>query len=280
MCCFSGSRAEVEVANTRIYAQRRGDRQLLVYDMRVRAAEPVAMVLPLHVVPGSGEGALRFIDLSDCPRLFDELEQGFAEPLTRGPARQAAPATLKVEKVGAFEASYVPTLADFGRLDPRFRIDDALWRRLAGYRRAGFAVFKLRAGEQRVHPMALEYAARWPEWLYFPTVHIHDGTLEESADFDHSLYFQGYDLAAVDGTYFSVDRRLGNERGVAGECSDGLVQKYVKGPRAAELFDLRRPIFRLRMKDRLGNDDMWVAPADGDALTGCAGYGVSAWAAR
>lgn len=280
MCCFSGRSAAVEVANTRIYARRRGDRQLLVYDMRVRASEPVAMVLPLHVVPGSGADALRFVDLSGMPGLFDDLERTFApQTLARGPApRPAAP--LKVERVGAFEASYVPTLADFGRLDPRFRVDEALWRRLPGYAAAGFAVFKLRAGEQRVHPMAFEYAARWPTWLFFPTVHIHDGTLAEQADFDHSLYFQGYDFAVIDGEFFSVDRRLGDARGVAGECSGALVGTAVRGPLAAQLFELKRPIFRLRARERLSNDDMWVAPADDDALTGCAGYGVSAWTPR
>ena len=36
---------------------------------------------------------------------------------------------LQVHEVGDYEASYVPTLADFHRLDPRFRMADEIWRR-------------------------------------------------------------------------------------------------------------------------------------------------------
>lgn len=282
MCCFSGRQVALQVSNTRIYAQRRGGRQLLVYEMRLATREPVAMVLPLHVAPGTGEDALRFVDLSGYPGLFDDLDRAFAPPPSRGPPPQApGPASagrLRVEKVGAFEASYVPSLADFGRLDPRFRIDDSLWGRLPGYAAAGFAVFQLAAGEQRVHPMALEYPARWPECLYFPTVHIHDGELPARAVFDHSLYFQGFDEVVLgDRTFGARGEGEVTFRRVQGTYSPRAIGACVDESRAAGLFDPQMHGFRLRAAGELRNDDTWIVPIDDEPRTGCTGFGVSAW---
>jgi len=53
---------------------------------------------------------------------------------------------LKVEQVGSFEASFVPTLADFQRLDPRFRLPDTVWQQLGRYAKYGFAIFQLKKG--------------------------------------------------------------------------------------------------------------------------------------
>ena len=41
-----------------------------------------------------------------------------------------------------------------------------------------------------VHPMAFEFPRRAPAALFFPTVHIHDGEVHETAMFDHRLYCQ------------------------------------------------------------------------------------------
>jgi len=82
--------------------------------MTLRAKEELAMVLPLPVKPGSGEKAVRFIDLKDYPDFFTDLRKGFPEPLaqpTPGRTRSlgAAPeAKLEVVTVGnqtAFETA-------------------------------------------------------------------------------------------------------------------------------------------------------------------------------
>src|SRR6185503_10226486 len=103
----------------------------------------------------------------------------------------AAPATLEVRQVGAYEASFVPTPADFGRLDERFRLPAELWLELKHYRDWGFAVFRLReTALAEVHPMAFDFPRRHRDRLFFPTLHLHHGRLEKEAHFDHTLYCQ------------------------------------------------------------------------------------------
>lgn len=212
MCIFAGSRDTLQrlsVGGTTIYACAHGDRQFLVYGMNVEASEPVAMVLPLPIPPGGGESALRFVDLSGYPRFFHDVDECF--PPFPQPAAlsfehrpQGAASVLVVHKVGGFEASFVPTLADFSRLDERFRVDAAVWDALPELADWGFAVFQLRdltdpgwvgrwlgrGGKRTIHPMAMDFPRRDPTRLYFPTVHVHDGELHPEATFDHTLYWQ------------------------------------------------------------------------------------------
>jgi hypothetical protein len=75
-------------------------------------------------------------------------------------------------------------------LDERFRLPKGAMDKLPGYEKFGFAVFKLKAGEQKVHPMAFEFPTATPRRLFFPTVHIHDGKVHDRATFDHALYCQ------------------------------------------------------------------------------------------
>ncbi len=198
MCCFS---REIEsVHNTRIFARSHSDgRQFIIYAMSISAKEDIAMVLPIPVVPGSGEKAVQFIALDKYPTIFNDMEKGF--PVYRskaaGPfaAARAIPAPkLEVQRVGSFDASYVPTAADFSRLDERFRLPEGTWEKLPGYKGFGFAVFKLRQGNHTVHPMAFSFPSATPERLFFPTLHIHDGKVHEKAEFDHTLYCQGAGL--------------------------------------------------------------------------------------
>jgi hypothetical protein len=164
--------------------------------MNVSSKTPVAMVLPVPVKQPSSEKSLKFVDLSGYPKLFEDLEALYPQPQARSlqgmPASAPAPANfLPVEKVGSFVASFAPTLADMARLDPQFRLPDAAWKALPPkYGDYGFAVFQLQAGEQKLHPMAFEFATSEPRRLFFPTVHVHDGAVHESAEFDHNLYCQ------------------------------------------------------------------------------------------
>lgn len=200
MCCFSGH--VHEVSSTQIFAGHRGGgRQLLVYGMRVALDEEVAMVLPVPVPPRPADDAVSFIDLSGYDRFFDDLDDLFpkvpsgAVPLLGlAPAAFGPPQTLKVHEVGDFEASFVPSLADFSRLDRRFRLADEVWAALPGYADWGFCVFKLRprrgGAGARIHPMAFELPRRDQDDLFFPTRHVHDGRVHAEADFDHTLYCQ------------------------------------------------------------------------------------------
>ncbi len=195
MCCFS--QPVISVSATNIFARAGMDgRQFLAYSMTVNAEKELAMVLPLPVKAATDEPDVHFIDLSAYSDFFADLCRGFPVP-ARGsgfgcsrsvPARSAAP--LQVVSVGSFEASFVPTLKDFSRLDERFRISDEAWKKLPQYRDYGFAVFKLKAGELKVHPMAFSFPRRNPKELFFPTVHIHDGEVHPQAEFDHVLYCQ------------------------------------------------------------------------------------------
>jgi hypothetical protein len=92
--------------------------------------------------------------------------------------------------VGDFEASFVPTVKDFSRLDERFRPPPEAWSKLSDYKTFGFAVFKLKSGAMRIHPMAFSFPRQDTKALFFPTVHIHDGKVHPKARFDHALFCQ------------------------------------------------------------------------------------------
>lgn len=214
MCCFS--RPVPYVSQTEIFARARAssgsapdNEQFLVYKMSVKLDEELAMILPLPVPPGCADDAVWFIDLSGYDDLFTDLGRGFPSllgyPKGRSIGRALAPEqpTLKVHTVGAFEASFVPSPRDFGRLDERFRLPPSTWDKLPAYADYGFAVFKLRRpgglrgllrrlrqAPQSFHPMALVFPRRDPRALFFPTVHIHDGAVHDEARFDHTLYCQ------------------------------------------------------------------------------------------
>jgi hypothetical protein len=199
MCIFTTPVAAV--SDTRIFARMAGPgRQYLAYEMSFAAAGDTAMVLPLPVASRDERTALRFLDLSAAPDFFDRIGQfvwmmeerhGSGDLLGGGDAPLRPP--LAVHEVGAFEASFVPAVGDFDRLDARFRLPAGVWQRLPQYHDYGFAVFKLRAtgrAAQHAHPMAFEFSTRLEDQLYAPTVHVHDGTVHPSAWFDHIVYLQ------------------------------------------------------------------------------------------
>ena len=236
MCCFSGR--VTSVGGTKTFA-RRGvtGTQLLAYRMQVDAPHELAMILPL---PASD---VQFLDLSDYPELFEHLERGFPQPkswsLSRGGIPVQAAAHLPVHRVGSFIASFVPTMADFSRLDPRFRIADDVWpERYADF---AFAVFQLAdvAGGASIEPMGLSFSSRQPR-LFFPTFHIHDGTAPLEADFDHVLYAQ---------------QRVA-PRGWETSVSDA--REFVDPLRCGHLVDGNRPVFRQELLGTQANRDVVV----------------------
>jgi hypothetical protein len=247
MCCFSGNIREV--SGTSIFVRPDGERQVLAYQMHLSSAEDVAMILPLPIVPGRGEQAVELVDLSEAPQLFDELASCFpAPPLPRGVLALGVAGrgpTLAVHEVGAYDASFVPRVADFSRLDPRFRIPEAVLGRVPAYADYGFAVFKLRSGEAEVHPLGLRFATRSPERLFFPTVHVHHGAVPDLASFDHTLYLQA--PAGKPADWEEAPRP------VAVSLGNFLVRDPTRGLVAR---DWR--LFRLRISGMHPNRDTWT----------------------
>jgi hypothetical protein len=252
MCCFTGPVSHV--SGTEIFARADASAQLLVYSMNVAADSEVAMVLPLPVPPGSPENAIRWIDLSGYPELFEHLNAMFPT-WTFGPglsANPAAPAPLEVFTVGSFEASFVPSPGDFARLEPRFRLSDSALAALPQYADWGFAVFKLRSIEaespRTIHPMALRFPRRDPTALFFPTVHLHDGEVHARAHYDHHLYCQVRDPDAT-------------ERLTGWDGCHGNYQDAVDLERAQGIIDPGLELVRLEVKGELANQD-WIVALD------------------
>lgn len=248
MCCFS--RPVDFVRDTSIFARPvEGGKQLVAYGMSLRSREELAMILPIPVPVGTADGAVRFMDLSAYEDLFADLWKGFDHPQARSIGITCASpgkglARLEVIKVGSFDASFVPTTADFARLDPRFRLPDGFWEKLSTYRDHGFVVFKLRAGQQRVHPMAFTFPTRRPREIFFPTVHIHDGRIHDLAQFDHHLFAQ-------------TDGRWGR-RMIGWRESRQPARLFLKLDQCDGLFLPEEHCHYRRLAGRLKNQDTWV----------------------
>jgi hypothetical protein len=195
--------------------------------------------------------ALAFLDFSHYKGFFEDLNRGFPVPPRPAPIRRqlggAAPAAaaspLPVEKVGSFEASFVPTMADFARLDPRFQLAPEIWEKLPGYTDHGFAVFRLPPGATRIHPMAFRFRTRHLDRVFFPTVHVHDGEVHETAAFDHRLYYQ-----------IPIDRpaRPGEER------SDHPASDFVADSLTRSCIRMKDPVYRQTLRGVLPNRDTLV----------------------
>lgn len=252
MCCFSG--AVERVAGTEIFARLKdAENQFVVYSMTLASKSEVAMILPIPVKAGSGEDAVNFISLEKYPDFFVDMTLGFPVPPPPGPVSRSAnapkplpdSAPLKVVSVGNFEASYVPTVKDFSRLDDRFKLPVGTWEKLGDYAKYGFAVFKLKAGEQKIHPMAFEFPTALPGTLFFPTVHVHDGKVHETAGFDHNLYAQ------FDHLHSDADRMKWRE-------SPKLAGAFMKMDRCQKIVNEREHGYKLSLRGRLKNRDTLV----------------------
>ena len=151
-------------------------------------------------------------------------------------------------------------MKDFARLDERFRMPDNVWSQLPQYADWSFCVFKLKpepsapkgfwkwfASERPLparkrHPMAFDFPRRNPSQLFFPTVHVHDGEVHETAHFDHTLYAQLDDPSIPSGS------RSGWERAQTGT-------EILHEP-ARKLVCPVRPFFRKRIEGDHPNVDV------------------------
>ena len=198
MCIFT--KPVLSVNNTKIFARLSGKgTQFLAYEMNYESRDENAMILPIPVQQPASEESVEFINLENYRNFFGHLSRGFPSVssgffLGAPTSKSATIDMLRVFEVGSYIASFVPSLADFERLDPKFKLPTEVWDQIPEYANFGFAVFQLAAGTFRPHPMAFEFQSLNDE-LFFPTVHIHDGEVHDEEEFDHTLYMQhaGFD---------------------------------------------------------------------------------------
>ncbi len=265
MCCFSvaspiGWAARfvraftppVHVSATNIFARMVAPgSQVLAYGMNLDTKQPVAMILPLPVVVGSGEDAVTFISLEKQPHMFERFHALFEFAQTSrskgGLSRSLPRQKLVVHQVGSFIASYVPTHDDFTRLDEQFRIPEVLFDAVPAYADYGFAVFQFQPGKKTIHPMAMRFPTRAPEQLFFPTVHVHDGRFKQTAKFDHSLYYQTKRRTAV-GEYIP-----------SGAFENDEVAWMAPTDSYEGLVEANDAMLRRKLRKRLPNADTWIA---------------------
>jgi len=198
MCIFSGP--VEDVGGTSIFCADLGSEHATVYEMSATITTDLAMILPVPIRPGGGEKDLRFVNLEDYPDFFMDMDKLFPAPVTRGGDSfkggmlGSARSMLEVQQIGQYEATFVPSVSDLNRLDPRFKLPELLFEKLPDYSRFGFAVFKLKPTASRqksnFHPMAYTYPPDDRDILFYPTIHVHDGAVKAAARYDHKLYFQ------------------------------------------------------------------------------------------
>lgn len=249
MCCFS--RPVDLVADTNIFARpSKQGRQFLVYSMKFAAGEDLAMILPIPTPKNSPDDAVKFINLEKYAEFFDDLKSGFPVPKLKDDSRGPKPGglglgtPLAVVQVGKFVASFVPSVKDFDRLDKQFRLPEGVWAKLPQYKEFGFAVFKLnkpekKGSEQKVHSMAFEFPRADRDVLFFPTVHIHDGSVPAKAKFDHALFCQG-------------------ESPANWEESPGHAVSFVKIKETQGIVEPNGHVYRKVMKGMFANKDVGV----------------------
>jgi hypothetical protein len=150
----------------------------------------------------------------------------------------------------------VPTVADFDRLDARFRLPTAIWSQLPDYALFGFAVFKLKSGNRRIHPMAFAFPRALPQKLFFPTVHIHDGRVHEFAYFHHQLFCQwSYRAGGRLGVPMGRGLRVPD---VGWSSSTDRAGSFVAAEKARGLLDADALVYHRRILGRTTNRDVSI----------------------
>lgn len=261
MCCFAGP--VKSVTNTNLFARlTKNGTQMLAYQMDFETENENAMILPIPVRTPAREDSLRFLSLKNYEQFFSHLDKAFPE--IRPPARFATDAPqsnaldriateLVVHEVGDFVASFVPTMADFSRLDQQFVIPKSSWDKIPHYADYGFAVFQLKNLNGKPHPMAFEFETRLRDEIFFPTVHIHDGQVHKREDFDHTLYLQNAEFDKIVGNYKNhrvKDRRTGFVR------SKDVAKHYCKMAKTAGMIEPDLLLHRIEMVGKLENKDI------------------------
>lgn len=244
MCIFSGN--VTEVTETCIFARMTAPKvQAIVYQMAIDAPQDVAVILPIPIIAGAQENDLRFINLKTYSHFFRSLDAGFssgsADPFASDSLEENE---LKVQQVGSYIASFAPNMAALSKLDPRFRMPADILEKAGPYADYGFAVFQYKPGKQKIHPMALLFASRYADRLYFPTVHIHDGELHEKETFDHRLYCQL--------------RNFGGRTMLEWDESSSNAVVFAQAGLSQGILNPATHVYRREMMGEFKNQDQWV----------------------
>ena len=260
MCIFS--RPVISVDATRIFARLSGDgSQYLAYQMRYDSPEENAMILPIPVKQPANDQSIEFINLENYDEFFDDLDRGFPYEHRPGIACSApdslAKDSLKVFEVGNYIASFVPTLSDFDRLDPQFKLPNEIWQSIPGYSGFGFAVFQLAAGSLKPHPMSFKFRAARQE-IFFPTIHIHDGEVHELEKFDHVLYMQH---AGLDSSVYGYRNSHVEDKSTGLIRSKHKASQFIKVSKSKRLIEGDLLVHRKIVRGKLPNEDSIFTPA-------------------
>jgi hypothetical protein len=229
--------------------------------MNYASREKNAMILPIPIRQPVRTDSLRFINLQGYSAFFGDLTKGFpyqapAFNISCSKPMDVLPAgALEVFNVGSYLASFVPRMADFSRLDERFVLPASTWAKIPQYATFGFAVFQLAAGSLRPHPMAFEFETAATS-IYFPTVHIHDGEIHDSEEFDHVLYMQhaGFDSQVY-----------GYQNSTVPDESTGLIRskfaasRFCEIERSADVVDGKLLVHRKIIRGEYPNQDTLIA---------------------
>jgi hypothetical protein len=207
MCMVNGPVKTIGATKIFTAPSEDGTRQLTVYSNKVDSPADNAMVLPVPF-PDS----VQLHDFSAYSKLFNDLDSCFAQVKSKTlsanfSAAAGARGPLAVFRVGSYDASIVPSVSDFDRLDARvFTLNPSLGQVLRqNYGTiqgtpVGFIVCKLRSGAHTYHPFAYSHA-RPNNRLFVPTRHFHphDGSRffhADGDDWDHVVYTVNTDLSA------------------------------------------------------------------------------------
>jgi hypothetical protein len=263
MCCFSG---DVEsVKNTKIFARisPNGD-QWLIYSMAYRSKSLNAMILPLPVAKGSGEKAVEFPIPTPWKNFFLDLDLAFPPLRTWAdwlPKRKSdsietmLDGSLEVHDLGNAIASYVPSQKDFDRIDPRFRIAPDIWKQIPQYEDYGFAVIQLKSLAAELLPVVMRFPSRDPNKIFFPTMHIHDGQVHPTEQFDHWLYTQEPLFDRYCGLYLGGETIDPNTRWIRSALP---IAKTIPTKAYGSSIEPRLLVHRQRLVGNLPNEDHWL----------------------
>lgn len=180
MCIISGSVKSVN--NTQLFVARskNGKRQFTVYANTVHT--PLRNNMMVLAVPNPT--TVKFHDLSSYTDLFKDLENSFPKArsamlsysLEAGSTKYEK--RIKVEQVGSYNASIVPSVADLKNLDPEYfyvdsKLIDFMEHTYGSYVNIGFVVCGLRQGNHEYHPFAYSHDIHHSNKLFIPTKHYH-----------------------------------------------------------------------------------------------------------
>lgn len=255
MCMFAGP---VEtVAKTRIYVglDPEGGTQFTAYQMQVDLGGVAnAMIL---AVPAAAND-ITLYDLSNCPDLFDKLENIFPRQRSRGmkmsKSLDGLTRSLVVHKIGSYDVSIAPTVADIDRANPEvFTLAPDVATMLDRVYPTGFAflICQLRV-DGEIHPLGYSAPAPSPGMMFVPTRHEH-GDGFRKPHWDHSIYFQG-----SSGRPEQEPGKAGTHRHVH-NARPALAEMTIKMPPGIRRFFYGPNMHKLRYEGRRENTDLLIA---------------------